>query len=339
MDYDTAWKRLFGLPILVEHLLRGFIAPAARWLDFGTLRELSASWTDTGRQQRHGDAAWRVDYADDANGSGRSLVLLLEFQSGVDQSMASRVQRYKGMAYEELRRQGESDACGQLRLLPIVIHSGEQPWTAPGGITEISVADDGEILLPLPYSYLSLDVQRLPQDHLPSRNIVATVFKLETLKSSADMVACIQDLSDWLPDVAGAATGDTVLTTILEWILTLRPRMFPGSGTATAVAELQQVLRERENKMSLLAERAKQWEAEWLQQGIEQGMERGVEHGLAAERELLSHLAERKFDLATAQELARRIASVTDTKRLAEVGSCIIDSATGGELLENMDTI
>ena len=91
--------------------------------------------------------------------------------------------------------------------------------------------------------------------------------------------------------------------------------------------------------MSLLEERAKQWEAEWLQQGIEQGIEQGVEHGLAAERELLSYLAERKFDLATAQELARRIASVTDTKRLAEVGGWIIDSATGAELLENMGAI
>ena len=87
--------------------------------------------------------------------------------------------------------------------------------------------------------------------------------------------------------------------------------------------------------MSLLAERAKQWEAEWLQQGIEQG----VEHGLAAERELLSYLAERKFDLATAQELARRIASVTDTKRLAEVGGWIIDSTNGAELLEHMGAI
>ena len=340
MDYDTAWKRLFGLPILEEHLLRGFVVPAAQWLDFGTLRELSASWTGAGREQRHGDIAWRVNCAD---GSGRSLVLLLEFQSSVDQRMASRVQRYNGLAYAALQRQGEFDACGQLRLLPVVIHSGRRPWTAPGGATEISMADDGEILLPLPYSYLSLDVQRLAQDHLPSRNIVATVFELDALESPADIVAQVQDLSDWLPDVADAATADTVLTTILEWLLTLRPRMFPGSGAATAVAELQQALRERENKMSLLAERAKQWEAEWLQQGIEQGIERGieqgVEHGLAAERELLCHQAERKFDLATAQELARRIASVTDTKRLAEVGGWIIDCKTGAELLENMDAI
>ena len=91
--------------------------------------------------------------------------------------------------------------------------------------------------------------------------------------------------------------------------------------------------------MSLLDERAKQWAAEWFQQGIDQGFEQGVKHGLAAERELLCHQARRKFDLVTGQELARRIASVTDTKRLAEVGSWIIECTTGTELLENMDAL
>lgn len=41
MDHDAAWKRLFGLPILVEHLLRGFAGSVAGLLDFGTLRQLA----------------------------------------------------------------------------------------------------------------------------------------------------------------------------------------------------------------------------------------------------------------------------------------------------------
>ena len=53
--------------------------------------------------------------------------------------------------------------------------------------------------------------------------------------------------------------------------------------------------------MSLLAERAKQWEAEWLQQGIDQG----VHQGLAQERELLRRQAKQKFDPATAQRRNR----------------------------------
>ena len=39
---------------------------------------------------------------------------------------------------------------------------------------------------------------------------------------------------------------------------------------------------------------------------VEQGTERGMQRGLAAERELPRRQVERKFDTATAEELARR---------------------------------
>ena len=253
MDYDAAWKRLFGLPILVEHLLLGFVAPAAKWLGFSSLRELSASWAGADSQQRHGDAVWRVDYGEKP---GRSLVL--------------------------------------------------------------------------PYSYLSLDVRRLAQHHLPSRNIVSMIFKLDALESPAKIVPHMRELSEWLPREVGPATADTVFATILEWLASMAPRMFPGSGATLVVAKLQQEVRERENSMALLAERAKQWEAEWLQEGVEQG--------LAQERELLRRQAEQKFDPATAEELARRLAAVTDAERLAEVGCRIIDCGTGAELLRRTDS-
>ena len=140
VDYDAAWKRLFGLPIVVEHLLRSTVGDIADLLAFDTLRELSSSWAAADAEQRHGDAAWRVAYAD---GSGRSLVLLPEFQSTVDRTMATRVLRYAGMVFDDLRRQGALDADGELRLLPVVIYSGPETWTAPGGTTYAAVARDG----------------------------------------------------------------------------------------------------------------------------------------------------------------------------------------------------
>ena len=331
MDHDAAWKRLFGLPILVEHLLRGFVAPAAGWLDFRSLRELSASWAGPDSQQRHGDAVWRVDYREEE--PGRSLVLLLEFQSSVDPTMASRVLRYARMARDELTRQGASDADRELRLLPVVVHSGAHAWSAPGGATEISVSDDGELMLPLPCSYLSLDVRRLEQHHLPSRNIVSTVFKLDASESLEKVIPHMQDLSDWLPKEVGSARADIVFSTVLEWLASMTPKMFPGSNAAEVVAKLKQEVRGQEKSMALLAERAKQWEAEWLQQGINQG----IDQGLAQERELLRRQAELKFDAATAEELARRLAAVTDAKRLTDVGCWIIDCGTGAELLDKTD--
>ncbi|MDE0365088.1 MAG: Rpn family recombination-promoting nuclease/putative transposase [Gammaproteobacteria bacterium] len=348
MEHDAAWKRLFGLPILVEHLLRGFVAQAAGWLDFRSLQKLSASWAGADRQQRHGDAAWRVNYC--KRKPGRSLVLLLEFQSTVDKSMASRVLRYAGMAHDELRRQGALDADRELRLLPVVVYSGAPVWSAPGGATGISVSDDGELMLPLPYSYLSLDVRRLEQHHLPSRNIVSTVFKLDALETSEKVVLQMRDLSDWLPKEVGSARANIVFSAILEWLVSMAPKRHPDSGTALAVAKLQREVRDREKSMALLAERMKQWEADWLQQGIEQGIEQGInqgieqginqgiDRGLAQERELLRRQAELKFDAATAEELARRLAAVTDAARLTEVGCRIIDCGTGAELLARTDS-
>ena len=148
----------------------------------------------------------------------------------------------------------------------------------------------------------------------------------------------MRDLSEWLPKEVGPATVDIVLTTILEWLSSMTPRMFPGSGAALVVAKLQQEVREQENRMALLAERAKQWEAEWLQQGIEKGIEQGVDQGLAQERELLRRQAELKFNPPTAEALARRLATETDAARLTEVGCWIIDCGTGAELLRRTDS-
>ena len=144
MDYDAAWKRLFGLSIVVEHLLRGFAREIAGLLDFATLRELSASWAGADAEQRHGDAVWRAQYRD---GSGRAVVLLLEFSSTVDRDMAARVLRYQSMAFDALRRQGDLDADGELRLLSVVVvvYSGTARWTAPGSAARATVDRDGEM--------------------------------------------------------------------------------------------------------------------------------------------------------------------------------------------------
>ena len=44
MDHDAAWKHLFGLPVTVRHLLRGFAGAVAELLDLDSLRQLPANW-------------------------------------------------------------------------------------------------------------------------------------------------------------------------------------------------------------------------------------------------------------------------------------------------------
>ena len=331
MDYDAAWKRLFRLPLMVEHLLRGFAAEVAGRLDLATLRELSASWAAADAEQRHGDLVWRADYAD---GSGRSLVVLLELQSGVDRAMAARVMRYAAMTRETLARAGASDADGELRLLPVVVHSGRKRWTASGAVPAVEVTAHGEVLVPPPGAYLLLDAVRGAPDHRPVRNLVSTLFELDGVGRPADIEGPLRALMEWLPGT-GVAHRE-VLEGFAEWLARVLPRLFPGTDAAAVVEGVKRDVLGLEAEMTQLAERAREWEAEWLRQGIAQGIERGIERGLADERELLCRQAARKFDAATAGVLASRLEAVTDSARLAEVGDWIIDCETGAELLERM---
>ena len=325
MDHDAAWKRLFGLPVLVEHMLRGFASPVAERLDFGTLRQLPADSVDADAKRLRGDAAWRVDFDD---GSGRSLVLLLEFQSTVDPSMAARMRAYADAARERLRRQGESDADGEARLLPVVLYSGDRPWNAPGSAAEVGVTTDGEAWLPLRGAYLLLDANRRAGEDLPRENLVAGVFGLNAAATPGGM-------ADRMRAVPHDLGGDA-LRALIDWMRTVLPKKFPQSDAAGVIASLEREFPEipkEERTMMALAKRALEWEAEYTRQGFEEGLKQG----LAGGRELLRRLATRKFGAATGEALVRHLADISDPDRLAGIGERIIDCGTGAELLGWLD--
>ena len=337
MDYDAAWKRLFGLPDLIEHLLEGFASPVAGRLDFDTLRQLPADSVDADAKRLRGDAAWCVDFDDD---SDRSLMLLLEFQSTIDPSMAARVRGYEDAARERLSRQEETDADGEDRLLSIVVYSGDRRWNAPGGTVEVGVTATGEPWLPLRGAYLLLDANRQAGEDLPRDNLVAAVLELNASETLDEMRIRVRSLLDRLRGEPRRA--------VFDWLRLVAPRMFPQSEAAAAITSLEREFAEvetEEGTMMALAKRVQEWEAEWHRQGFEEGLEQGMERGivrgqaqgLAAERELLCRLATRKFGAAAGDALVRHIADISDPNRLALIGERIVDYGTSGELLGWLD--
>ena len=362
MDHDAAWKRLFGLPVLIEHLLEGFARPIAKRHKFSKPRQLPADSVDADARRLRGDAAWRVKFEDDSR--RRSLVLLIEFQSGVDPSMAARMHGYAAAARERLRRQKDSDADGETRLLPVVLYSGNPPWNAPGGAGEVGVTADGEPWLPLSGAYLLLDANRRAGEDLPRDNLVAAVFRLNAARTPAEV-------ADGLGAMPRDLDADAVRA-LLDWMRMVFPERFPQSDAVEVIASLEREFPEivkEEGVMMALAERARQWEEEYgrkgfekglkqglergekrgLEQGLEQGVEQGIElglergqaqglaQGLAAERELLRRMAARKFGAAAGDALARHLAGISDPDRLAGIGERIVDCGTGAELLDLLD--
>ena len=373
MDHDAAWKRLFGLPVLIEHLLKGFATPVAEGLDFSRLRQQPANSVDADSRQLQGDAAWRVDYDD---GSGRSLVWLVEFQSTVDMSMAARMHGYAEAARDRLRRQAETDADGEVRVLPMVLYSGDRLWNAWGGVAEIGVTAGDEACLAVRGAYLLLDANRRAREDLPRDNVVSAVFELNAAETPTVM-------ADRMSAMPRGLHGDA-LRAMIDWIRAVFPKKFPQADAAGVIASLEREfpdIAKKEGTMMALAKRALEWEEEYgrqgfekglkqgLEQGLEQGEKRGIERGqaqgfeqaggertsratwsgiergqaqgfeqgLAAERELLRRLATRKFGAAAGDALVRHLADISDPDRLAGIGERIVDCGTGAELIERLD--
>ncbi len=309
---------------MVEHLLRGFAPELAEHLEFASLRQLSANWT-TPAEQRQGDDTWRVWYAD---ACGRSVVVLVEFQSTVDRGMAARVASYKSMAYDRLRRQGEIDPDGRQRMLAVVIHAGPDRWTASGAAVGVLVSDAGEPLQQWD-EYLCLDARRLPVEHLPDGNPTATVLAMEAARSVSEALDLLRSMATWLPEVMGTERAWKLMDAVAEWLLSTLPRRFPDAPSRKAMLRNWTGSNEEKRHMTTLPQRIAEWGDERQQAGWEEGRQAGREEA----RALLCRQATHKFDAATGQELDRRLRAVSNPERLSEVGAWIIECPTSTELL------
>ena len=335
--YDAAWKQFFALSIMVEHLLRGFAGAIAELLDFATLRDVAGEWVQDGSRRRS-DSVWRVDYRD---GSDRSLIVMLEFQSTVDRGMARRVLRTVGMAYEKLRRSRQLDPDGRLRVLCFVIYSGGRAWTAPGAADHVAVSRNGEVLSLLSQPYVGLDARRGVREHLPERNFVATLLELTASSTVSEVLNVLRALGRWLSDEAGEQ-AEAVCAVYGEWLATCMPRLFLRSRASALFEQLTQDATE-DQSMTVLAERMEREAAQWRrrvrmswQTGRQEGRQEGLKLAFAHERSLLRQMAARKFGDATGEVLAQRIGDVNDTDKLAEVGALIIECDTGASFLERI---
>ena len=322
-SHDAAWKQVFSLSVVVEHLLVGFYPDVAALLNFATLTDISGEWVHDGARRR-ADSVWRVDYRD---GSRRSLVLFFEFQSTVDADMARRVLRNIGMATERLRRNHKLDPDGRLRALCIVIHSGSRRWTAPGAAERVAVDGDGEVLSLVSLPYAALDAERMAGEHPPERNLVQTLFELNGASGPDDAEPPLRNLGRWIEDL-GTHAGP-VRAAYAEWLATTTPSWFSPEDAAALVERTTGTGKpaETEEGMAFSAMERK------VRRQIRRAERKGLALGLEHLRRLLRGMAARRFGHDTAGRLAPLLADVGDPERLERVGAWLDECADGEELI------
>ena len=317
---DPAYKRLFSRPRMVRDLLSGF---AARdWsaeLDLGSLTPLSASYVTHDLRQRHGDLVWRLRFKDER---WLYVVLLLEFQSTVDRSMAVRMLTYTALLYQKLIAEGVLRERSVLPpVLPVVIYNGRRPWTVPVDVAELIASGRGGSLARYQPSqrYFLLDEGRVGGADLPSGNLVSALIALETNRDRARAPALLGVLIELLRK----QDDEDLTAAFTEWVAhLLLPRRFGGSVTGP-LPRLEEV-------RAMLAETVQEWTAEWVEQGREQGREQG-------QRELLC--VRRRGSSIQPRRIGWRRSSraSTNADRLAQVGDWIIECETADALFARFE--
>ena len=321
--HDAAYKLLFSFPEMVRDLLAGFVP--REWveeLDLSTLERWPGSHVSDDLHQRHQDRVWRVRLRD----RWLYVLVLLEFQSAVDRTMAVRILAYTALLYQDLLR-ASSDPLPP--VLPIVLYHGCERWTAPEAVAGL-LAPYGEPLAPYQPAqrYYLLNVRDHTGSSLPAgRNLMAALIRLEHSRSMKDVEAVSDILDEWLSGPAHQG----LKRAFDEWI---RQAIAPAKvrGVEWPPVEKQG---EEEGAM-LLRETAKEWPRQWLEEGRAKGLAEGRAEG---QTEVMRRMAARKFDAGTAQRLAERLAEIADPEQVAEIGEWLIECEHGDELLERVESL
>ena len=118
----------------MRDLLAGFVP--GEWvldLDLSTVERWPDSHVSDDLRERHQDRVWRVRFRE----RWLYVLVLLEFQSTVDRSMAVRVLVYSGLLYQDLLRAAPAEALPP--VLPVVLYHGAGRWTAPEAVAGLAV--------------------------------------------------------------------------------------------------------------------------------------------------------------------------------------------------------
>lgn len=277
--HDRGHRLLFSHPRTIKDLLEGFVEePWVKELDFTTLRRLPADYVSAQLagdfEARAGDVLWQIDWKHPDQEPKRRplhLLILLEFQSTCDLTMAVRMLVYVGLLYQRLIKERPLRR-GELLppVLPMVLYNGQRPWNAP-----LDVAD---LIAPGPPSldsfrprlrYHLIDEKRCPLDLLESlENVTAAIFRASRDRGPEDLREVVRQLCKWL----SGPTEQALKRDLTAWI--------SKSVLASRLPEIElPEIQNLDDFQTVLENFMQTWTQKWFQDGFLKGEQRGFLKG------------------------------------------------------------
>ena len=314
--HDRSYHRLFSEPQLLEDLVRNFVTePWVAELDFTKMERINTKFHSEALERRDGDIIVRIPFLQPPQ-QEIYLLLLLEFQSTVDEWMALRFGTYVHLLYEQLVKERRLAPDGRLPpVFPLLLYNGDTHWKAATNLKPlISLPANTPLWRYQPsVSYYLVDESRYPEGKTGS--LSGLIFRLENAKTPQEFKAALEEMVQAMP-----AHLDSVKRAVAVWITYV---LAPHKGIKLKPREAENL----DEVKNMLATRIEQWEVDILNKGREEGREEGIEKGEAT---LFLKMIELKFDTlpdwaneqiaqADAETIESWAAKLFDAKTLAEV--------------------
>lgn len=266
--HDRSYHRLFSEPELIEDLLRNFVDESwVNELDFSKLERINTKFHSDALERRDGDIIVRIPFLNSEQ-QEIYLLLLLEFQSTVDQWMALRFGTYIHLLYEQLVKEKRLAVDGRLPpVFPLLLYNGDNHWESATEIKSlISLPKNTPLWQYQPdMRYYLVDESRYPEGKPGS--LSGLIFRLENAKTPQEFKAALEEIVEAVP-----VHLDSVKRAVSVWITHV---LAPHKGIKLKPKDTEN-LQEVKN---MLATRIEQWESDIRKQGLKEGLEAGREKG------------------------------------------------------------
>ena len=218
--------------------------------------------------------------------TGKQIYILIEHQTKVDYSMPYRILNYcmEIMRGAVVEKETNRATYKYPLVIPIVLYTGNQKWTAPISFVESQVKDENTNFKAMNIKYKLIDINKYEVKELLNINtMLANVMILEKCKNNKDAINCLKDITNNLEDNEQKEKLKRIVIYLYKEI------------NEKSLEEMIKIIEESESEeiMSTISERIgeefrnerrtarAQGLAEGRAEGISQGISQGIAQGIA----------------------------------------------------------
>lgn len=208
--HDSIVKALFGNTKDAASALASALPVAiAKRIDWASLKHANLSLIDPELREFCSDIVFTARVQ--GHGHEVFVYVLLEHQSTSDCFMAFRMLRYSVLLVDAFLR-AHPKAKRLPAVIPLVLHHGQPPWTAPTSVTDI---------IDLPEDFKELLGEHLPRFRFFLDDLSATdddALRVKKAPGSTDLLAALGSWADVFRRISAAPNGLDAFRLLLEYI-------------------------------------------------------------------------------------------------------------------------